>query len=80
MGNGTVRSIDFICNTNTFSIKACGETFKIQSGKLDCNFLSEGRLPLKMQNMWRSSLCWEGKFRARFNNYKSAHWSYRKKP
>ena len=28
---------DYICATNTFTTKACGETFKIQSGILNCN-------------------------------------------
>ena len=26
-----------MCDTGTFSTKACGETFKIQSGMLNCN-------------------------------------------
>ena len=28
---------DFICDIDTFSTKACGETFKIQSRVLNCN-------------------------------------------
>ena len=28
---------DFICNTDTFTTKACGETFKIKSWALNCN-------------------------------------------
>ena len=28
---------DFICNTDTFSTKSCGEALKIHSGTLNCN-------------------------------------------
>ena len=31
-GKGNCQVCDFICDTDTFSTKACGETFKIQSG------------------------------------------------
>ena len=30
-GKGNCEVCDFICNTDTFTTKACGETFKIQS-------------------------------------------------
>ena len=33
-GKGNCQVCDFICDTDTFSTKACGETFKIQSGYL----------------------------------------------
>ena len=36
-GKGNCQVCDFICNTDTFTTKACGETFKIQSGILNCN-------------------------------------------
>ena len=36
-GKGNYQVCVFICDTDTFSTKACGETFKIQSGILNCN-------------------------------------------
>ena len=36
-GKGTCQVCDHIITTNTFTTKACGEVFKIQSGPLDCN-------------------------------------------
>ena len=36
-GNGTCQVCDHIVTTNTFTTKACGEVFKIQSGSLNCN-------------------------------------------
>ena len=71
---------DFICNTDTFVIKTIGETFKIQSGIRNCNFR-------KVVHLLKYRICGEApyvgkentKFKARFNNYKSAHRSYRKK-
>ena len=36
-GNGTCQVCDHIITTNTFTTKACGEVFKIQSGPLNCN-------------------------------------------
>ena len=38
MGKGTVRFVTLVCDTDTFTTKACGEIFKIQSGILNCNF------------------------------------------
>ena len=35
-GKGSCQVFDFICATDTFSTKACGETFRIQSGTLNC--------------------------------------------
>ena len=69
---------DFICDTDAFS--TCGETFKIQSVVLNCN-------SQKVAYLLKYRICREApyfgkaktKFRARFNNYKSAHWSCRKK-
>ena len=77
-GNCQVR--DFICDTDNFSTKSCGKTFKIQSGVLKFN-------SKKVVYLLKCRICWEApyvgkaktKFRARFNNYKSAHRSYRKK-
>ena len=71
---------DFICNTDTFSTKACGETFKIQSGILNCNFQ-------KVVYLLKCRICGEApyvgkaktKYKARFNKYKCAHRSYRRK-
>ena len=36
-GNWNSHVCDFICDTDTFTTKACGETFNIQSGMLNCN-------------------------------------------
>ena len=36
-GKGTCQVFDHIITTNTFTTKACGEVFKIQSGPLNCN-------------------------------------------
>ena len=36
-GKGNCQVYDFICNTDTFTTKACEETSKIQSGVLNCN-------------------------------------------
>ena len=35
--NGNCQVFDFICVTDTFSLRAQCETFKIQSGTLNCN-------------------------------------------
>ena len=71
---------DFICDTDTFTTKACGETFKIQSGILNCN-------SQKVVYLLKCRICSEApyvgkaktKFISRFNNYKSAHRFYRKR-
>ena len=34
---GNCQVCDYICNTDTFTTKACRETFKIQNGILNCN-------------------------------------------
>ena len=36
-GKGTGQVCDYIIRANTFTSKACGEVFKIQSGLLNCN-------------------------------------------
>ena len=79
-GKGNCQVCDYICDTDAFTTKACGETFKIQSGILNCN-------SQKVLYLLKCRICGEApyvgkaktKFRARFNNYKSAHRSYRKK-
>ena len=79
-GKGSCQVCDFICDTDTFSTEACSETFKIQSGVLNCN-------SQKFVYLLKCRICGEApyvgkaktKFRARFNNYKSAHRFYRKK-
>ena len=76
-GNSQIR--DFICDTDNFSTKSCGETFKIQCGVL--NFNSK-----KVVYLLKCKICGEDpyvaktktQFKARFNNYKSAHRSYKK--
>ena len=79
-GKGKCQVCDFICDTDTFTTKACGETFKIQSGILNCSSQN-------VVYLLKCRICGEApyvgkiktKFRAGFNNYKSAHRSYRKK-
>ena len=70
---GNCQVYNLICNTDTFSTKACGETFRIQSGTLNCNSL--------VVYFLKCTICEDApnvgnaktKFRARFSNYKSAH-------
>ena len=79
MGKGTVRFVTTYA-TDTFTSKACGETFKIQSGILNCN-------SQKVVHLLKCRICGEApyvgnaktEFRARFISYTSAHRSYRKK-
>ena len=75
---GNCQVCDFICDTDTFSTKACGETFKIQSGILNCNSQKVVYL-LKCRICWKASYVGKAKkrFRATFDN--CAHRSYRKK-
>ena len=71
---GNCHVCDFICDTDTFSTKVCRKC-----GVLNCN--SE-----KVFYLLKCRICGEApylgkaktKFRVRFNNYKSAHMSYRK--
>ena len=79
-GKGNYQVCVFICDTDTFSTKACGETFKIQSGILNCNSQKVVYL-LKCRICGEASYVGKAKatFRARFNNYKSSHKPYRKK-
>ena len=79
-GKENCQVCDVTCNTNFCATNSCGETFKIQSGILNCN-------SQKVAYLLKCRICGEApcvgkaktKFRARFNNYKSAHRSYRKK-
>ena len=78
-GKGKCQVCDFICDTDTFTTKACGETFKIQSGILKFN-------SQKVAYLLKCRICGEApyvckaktKFSARFNNYKNGHRSYKK--
>ena len=36
-GRESCQICDFLCDIGTFSNKACGETFRVQHGTLDCN-------------------------------------------
>lgn len=77
---GNFQIHDFICDTDAFPFKACGKTFKIQTGTLNCN--SE-----KVVYFLECRTCEEAaydaivkkKFRARFNNFESGQRCYRKK-
>ena len=79
-GKGNCQVCDFICHTDTFSTKVCSETFKVQSGVLNCNsqkvvYLLKCRICGKAPYIVKAKT----KFRAKFNNSKSADRSYRKK-
>ena len=79
-GKGNCQVCHFICNTDALTTKACAETFKIQSEILNSN-------SQKVVCLLQCRICGEApsvgkekkKFKARFNNYKSAQKSYRKK-
>ena len=79
-GKGNCQICEFICDTDTFSTKACAKNFKILIGALNYNFQ-------KVVYLLKCRICAEApyvgkaktKFRARFNDYKSLHMSYRKK-
>ena len=49
-GEVTCQVCDRIITTNTFTTKACGEVFKIQSGHRNCNS-RKSSLPSEMQNL-----------------------------
>ena len=78
-GKGTCQVCDHIITAITFTTKACGEVFKIQSGPLNCN--SE-----KVRCLQRCKISDDTpyvgnaktEFRLPFNNYKSKHQSFRK--
>ena len=77
---GNCQVCDFICDTDTFSTKTCGETFQIQSGIFNSNsqrvvYLLKCRICGETPFVGKAKI----KFRARFNHCKSAHESYRKK-
>ena len=56
---------DFICDTDTFSSKACGETFKTQSGILNCN-------SQKVVYLLKCKICGEASY---FGKAKTNFWS-----
>ena len=70
---------DHITTTNTFTTKAYGEVFKIQSGPLNCD--SKKVLYLLRYKIYDDTP-YAGKakteFHLRFNNYKSKHRFFRK--
>ena len=78
-GKKTCLVCSSIRTTTTFTKEACGETFKIQSGTLNC--ISE-----KVLYLLNCKVCGEAryvgkakiKFRYKFNNYKSKHRAFRK--
>ena len=78
-GKGTYQVCDHILTTNTFTTKACGEVFKIESRPLNCD--SEKVLYFLRCKIWDDTPYIgkaKTKFRLRFNNYKSKHRSFRK--
>ena len=78
VGKGTYQVSDFICDTDTFSAKTCGKTFKTQSGIINCSspkvvYLLKCRICGKAPYVGKVKT----KFRERFNDHKSAHRSYK---
>ena len=78
-GKKNCQVCDFKCNTDTFTTKACGETCKIQSAILNCNsqkvaYLLRCRISGEAPYVGKAKT----KFKAKFNNHKSAQRSYRK--
>ena len=55
LGKGNCQVCDYICDTDTFTTKACGETFKIQSGILNCN-------PQKVAYLLKCRICSEAPY------------------
>ena len=78
-GKRNCQVCDFTCNTDTFTTKSCGETFKIQKGILNNSqkivIFFKCRICGKVPYVGKA----KAKFRATFNNFKSAHKSYRRK-
>ena len=79
-GKGNCQVCDFICCTDNFTTKACGEAFKFQSGILNCY---SQKVIYHLKCRVRGEAPYVGrakaKFWARLNDYKSAHRSYIKK-
>ena len=74
------QTCNFTCDTDAFSTKAFGETFQIQRGVFNYNsqkvvYLLRCRIRGEAPYVGNA----KSKFRARFDNYKSVHRSYRKK-
>ena len=79
---GSSESVRFVTlyAIQTLSTKACGERFRIQSGTFNCDsqkvvYLLKCRIYGEAPYVGKAKT----KFRASFNDYKSAHRSYRKK-
>ena len=75
----TCKVCDHIIATNTFTIKACGEVFKIQIEPLNCNsekvfYLLRCKIYGDTPYVGKAKT----KFRLRINNYKSKHRSFQK--
>ena len=78
-GKGTCQVCDHIITTNTFTTKAHGEVFKIQSGPYNCN-LEKGLYLLRCKIC--NDIPYVGKtntkFRLQFDNCKSKHRPFQK--
>ena len=79
MRKRTAKFVTLYTVQTLFFTKVCGETFKIQSGVLNCNsqevvYLLKCRICEEAPYVSKA----KAKFRARFNIYKSAHRFYRK--
>ena len=78
-GKGTCQVCNHIITTNTFTTKACGHVFKIQSGPCNCN-------SKKVLYFLRCKICddtpYVGKTKTKFclwvNNYNNKHRSFQK--
>ena len=73
-GKKTCLVCNSIRNTTTFTTQACGKSFKIQSGPLNCN-LEKVLYILKCEVCGKAPCIGKvkTKFQYRFNNYKSEH-------
>ena len=78
-GKKTCLVCNLIRTSTTFRTEACSESFKIQSGTLNCNSEKVIYL-LKCRACGKAPYAGKAKatFRYRFNNYKSKHKAFRK--
>ena len=79
-GKGNCQVCHFMCNTDALTTKAYAEKFKIQSEILNWNsqkavYLLQCRICGEAPSVGKAKT----KFKAKFNDYKSAQESYRKK-
>ena len=72
---GNCHVCDFICDTETFSTKVCRKCGVLNSHSQKVFYLLKCRICGEAPYLGQAKT----KFRVRFNNYKSAHRSYRKK-